>query len=78
MHSTEIRTAIIRRRLRLEACIKKLDRVGKERLAAGDPELTAELLGGLSETLDQKKKRLRKEAREEKEKRAKKETREKK
>lgn len=64
--------------LRLEARIKKLDRVGKERLAAGDPELTAELLGGLSETLDQKKKRLRKEAREEKEKRAKKETRERK
>lgn len=64
--------------LRLEARIKMLDRAGKERLAAGDPELTAELLGGLSETLDQKKKRLRKEAREEKEKRAKKENRERK
>ena len=64
--------------LRLEARIKKLDRAGKERLAAGDPELTAELLGGLGETLDQKKKRLRKEAREEKEKRAKKENRERK
>ena len=49
--------------LRLEARIKKLDRAGKERLAAGDPELAAELLGGLGETLDQKKKRLRKEAR---------------
>ena len=64
--------------LRLEARIKKLDRAGKERLAAGDPELTTELLGGLGETLDQKKKRLRKEAREEKEKRAKKENRERK
>ena len=49
--------------LRLEARIKKLDRPDKERLAAGDPELAAELLGGLGETLDQKKKRLRKEAR---------------
>ena len=58
--------------LRLEARIKKLDRPDKERLAAGDPELTAELLGGLGETLDQKKKRLRKEAREKKETREKK------
>lgn len=49
--------------LRLEARIKKLSRPDKERLAAGDPELTAELLGGLGETLDQKKKRIRKEAR---------------
>lgn len=64
--------------LRLEARIKKLARTDKERLAAGDPELTAELLGGLGETLDQKKRRLRKEAREEKEKRAKKENRERK
>lgn len=49
--------------LRLEARIKKLSRPDKERLAAGDMELTAELLGGLGETLDQKKKRIRKEAR---------------
>ena len=45
---------------------RRLARTDKERLAAGDPELTAELLGGLGETLDQKKKRLRKEARKKK------------
>ena len=49
--------------MRRTAAIKKLARTDKERLAAGDPELTAELLGGLGETLDQKKRRLRKEAR---------------
>lgn len=46
--------------LRLEARIKKLDRPRKELLAAGNEELWAMLQADLGETLDQKRRRVRK------------------
>ena len=52
--------------LRLEARIKKLDRKGKERLAAGDETLASELIAGLGETLAKKKTRKKRKARERK------------
>lgn len=52
--------------LRLEARIKKLDREGKERLAAGDETLASELIAGLGETLAKKKTRKKRKARERK------------
>ena len=52
--------------LRLEARIKKLPRPDKERLAAGDETLAAELRAGLGETLAKKKTRKKRKARERK------------
>ena len=51
--------------LRLEARIKMLSREQKELLAAGDEPLTATLLEGLGETLEERKARERQEKRRE-------------
>jgi putative endonuclease len=49
--------------LRLEARIKKLPRLQKEALAAGDKTLTEKLMAGLAETLVEQKTRVRRERR---------------
>ena len=49
--------------LRLEARVKKLPRLQKEKLVAGDETLTEKLMAGLAETLVEKKTRVRRERR---------------
>ncbi len=46
--------------LRLEARIKKLARPQKELLASGDERIQSQLFAGLGETLDQRRRRVRK------------------